>query len=121
MDGQPDRWKPDCIAPVHRCAGGPLLRSQGSWLDHGVSAVGFGLLYWGGASYFYKADQQLSVANKMSTVDVLKECQKCCHQFDMSLGDVIKSFDEISETTILSELEVNYKNLPAREILSEIE
>src|SRR5690606_36355550 len=102
----------------------PSFESNSNFIAVGDSLRGqrgYTQLYWGGASYFYKADQQLSVANKMSTVDVLKEFQKCCHQFDMSLGDVIKSFDEISETTILSELEVNYKNLPAREILSEIE
>lgn len=74
-------------------------------------------LYWGGASYFYTVDEQLLAANKKPLIDVLKVFQKCCHEAEMSLDDVVESFDNISGTHLFSDLLNDYQTLPAKEIL----
>lgn len=76
-------------------------------------------LYWGGASYFYTIEKQLQEANKKPLIDVLKVFQTCCHVAEMTLDDVVESFDNISGTHLFSELLVDYQTKPAYLMLEE--
>jgi myo-inositol catabolism protein IolC len=77
----------------------------------------YNALYWGSASYFYRADKQLEKEGKISLTQVIKRYQTCCRSKNESLLEIIKSFNRISESEIFTELMIQYRTLPARIIM----
>ena len=78
-------------------------------------------MYWGGAYFFFLLDKQLKEEKDMSLCEVLVEYQKCCRMKDSSVDDVIKSIDIISKGTVATQLMHDFRNLPGREILKNLD
>ena len=76
-------------------------------------------LYWGGASYFHKAEQMLNQQGKNSLVNVIKYFQVYCHTALLTLDETVDCFDRVSQSTIFSDLLNDYRTLPATQILAE--
>jgi hypothetical protein len=78
-------------------------------------------LYWGGGSYWHKAEQRLQEQGKNSLVNVIKYFQIYCHTPLLTLDETVACFDRVSQSTIFSDLLEEYRTLPAREILVDYE
>ncbi len=81
------------------------LRSQ-----HNYPAV-----YWGGACLFMQADSMLKSERNMSLPEIIKQYQSRGRSTDDNLDDLIASLDEVSQSTIFSDLVNKFQNETARE------
>ena len=75
--------------------------------------------YWGGCSYFYKADAELRARHGNSLMNIVASYQTCCRLKDKGLMSIIYSFDEILGDTLFSNLFNQYNNGPAGEVINE--
>lgn len=75
----------------------------------------YGALYWGGVSFFYLVDKQL-MEKGTSLKEVLQAYQSNHRLEDKSLLDVITSLDDLSNSSIFSDLVTQYRNSEARDI-----
>lgn len=76
-------------------------------------------MYWGSASFLFTIDKKLRANQNRRFVDIIKEYQVCCRLSDITLRDVIQSFDELIGEPWCSELMVVYRNKSANDALSE--
>jgi hypothetical protein len=60
--------------------------------------------YWGGAQFFVIAEQQLQQQGKATLAQLVKAYQQCCRLQDQQLEQVIAAFDQLSDSTLFSNL-----------------
>lgn len=77
----------------------------------------YGPIYWAGSTFFYMADQYL-IDNYYGKrfVDLLRDYQTFCRLKDHSIDAVIKSYDELTNSTFFSNLFDLYNNQPAYKV-----
>lgn len=62
-------------------------------------------LYWGGAAYFGLVDKALWQTQRMRFVDVVRQYTVCCYRRGgVNAMDMIKTFDQISESRVFSQI-----------------
>lgn len=72
-------------------------------------------VYWGGACYFYQADSILRLQKNMRLTDVIVQYQKRGRESDQSLEELISSLNEISKSSVFSDLLYLFQNGSAKE------
>lgn len=70
--------------------------------------------YWGGAWFFVLADQQLRQKHNVSLNMVVEQYQTCCRLRDHTVQEVLKSFDQLIEDTLFTDLLERFENDAAR-------
>lgn len=74
--------------------------------------------YWAGASYFYKADRQLRAEKEMTLSEVLIQYQQV-RAFEDRVLEIIADWDSISQSTIFTDLFIQYDQGPSSQIMKE--
>ncbi|UTW63177.1 hypothetical protein KFE98_03200 [bacterium SCSIO 12741] len=77
----------------------------------------FPAMYWGGCSLFLKWDARLQQEKGIRFTELFETYLNCCRQKDSNRDDVVASLDQISGTTIGSELIHQYTQMPAKEVM----
>ena len=77
-------------------------------------------MYWGGASFFVRLDQNLKKEYNTSLSELIKAYQACCRLEDQSIEEVINSWDRLLGTSACSDLLRTYQFAPAS-VVSEME
>ena len=72
--------------------------------------------YWGGAWFFILADQQLRQKHNVSLNMVVEQYQTCCRLRDNTVQEVLKSFDQLIEDTLFTDLLKRFENDAARTV-----
>jgi hypothetical protein len=85
-----------------------------------VTDRNYSAYYWGGATFFYRADQILKEKHNSSMCAVVKAYQKPVRLSDKSLFMVIKSWDAIVGANVFSSLMYEYRNEPARTVMGRV-
>ena len=67
-------------------------------------------VYWGGACYFFKADERLREQHNTSMQEVITEYQHAGRMRDESLEALVLSLDKISASKVFSTLLLEFKN-----------
>ncbi len=78
----------------------------------------YSAFYWGGASFFYRADEILNSKHNTNLCAVVKTYQKSQRLDDKNLLMVIKSWDAIVGADVFSSLMREYRNVEARTVMS---
>lgn len=76
-------------------------------------------IYWGGVSFFWKLDAAYQSKLNKSLPQVIKAYVSCCRVGDSSPEKLCEALDQITETSIASELLTKYQSLPARLMFEE--
>lgn len=71
-------------------------------------------MYWGGVSFFWKLDAAYQSKLNMSLPQVINAYVSCCRVGDSRPEKLCEALDQITETSIASELLIKYQSLPAR-------
>lgn len=106
--------------------GNAVKRYQSSTLtfievsDSLVNKHQYGDMYWGSASYFYRADRELKKANKLSLTEIITRYQSAYNEKNRNLLQIIKAFDSISESSIFTHLMIEYRTIPSKTVVSKI-
>ncbi len=103
------RSKLQKISPVYDSEDKFLALSEQLKKRHNYPAV-----YWGGACLFMQADSILRTEN-LRVTDVIKQYQSHGRASDQNLDDLVASLDEISQSTIFSDLLNQFQNGTARQ------
>lgn len=74
-------------------------------------------MYWGGASFFLQLNKELIRQMQITLPQIIKEYMSCCRNKDRSLDELIESLDALVESDYCSELLLQYKQLPAQDIV----
>ncbi len=70
-----------------------VLRSRGQYPT----------LYWGGAVYFWQVDTHLQTSANTSLIASLRTYVQCCRQKTRQLTQLLKSLDDITQSSLFSE------------------
>lgn len=73
--------------------------------------------YWGGATFFYRADKVLRKKHKTTMCEVVKTYQEAERKDDRSLLMVIKSWDRIVGSDVFTQLMIEYRNNSAASVM----
>ena len=85
----------------------PYYNSNDSFIEVSgklKKAHNYSALYWGGACYFFQVDALLKQDHNSSLREVIRKYQNNGRLTDDSLEDLISSLDEISKSTVFSEM-----------------
>ncbi|MGQ0621711.1 MAG: M61 family metallopeptidase [Panacagrimonas sp.] len=96
----------DKYAERFDAAGADQARGQMSIVEQsrGVRHGGYVRLYWGGAAYFLNADRRLFEEKGIRLTDVIGKYMACCFRNGgVDDGDMIETFDRISDGRIFSQ------------------
>lgn len=69
--------------------------------------------YWGGAQFFVAAERLLLQQGKAPLHLLIQRYQQCCRMQDTSLPQLIQSLDNLSNSTLFSQLLQQFNQLPA--------
>jgi hypothetical protein len=85
--------------------------------DSLISQHQYPAVYWIGASFFMEAEKQLQIKQTgMNFCQVVNQFQSCCHQPIMKIDDILNAWDDISKTTVFTDLFNEYTNKPCCEL-----
>lgn len=94
--------------------------NQRSMLDNAVmqlQARHFAAGYWGGAQFFVVADTLMQQRGKGSFTQLIQRYQLCCRLQNDNISDVIKSWDELTNSTLFSDLLQQFRQQSADQFL----
>lgn len=78
-------------------------------------------MYWGGFTFFYVLDKQLEKHHKMKLSELIDSYVDCCRVNDSTPEDLCKAWDQLIGSNVASELLLQYKTEPARDIFKMVE
>ncbi|MFK8039522.1 MAG: hypothetical protein AB8B74_14610 [Crocinitomicaceae bacterium] len=81
------------------------------------SAHNYSSIYYAGSAYFFLADMALKADSNMELIEVVQQYQTQNRLLDDNLSQVIASFDQISQSTIFSELYEKFTNGNSADVL----
>ncbi|MBK9190142.1 MAG: hypothetical protein IPM77_00865 [Crocinitomicaceae bacterium] len=86
--------------------------------DSLISEHQYPAVYWIGASYFMEAEKQLQIKQtELNFCEVVNRFQLCCHTEKMKIEDVLNAWNEISYSTIFTDLFETYTNTPCYSLI----
>ncbi|MEH8018114.1 hypothetical protein MN202_12785 [Rheinheimera muenzenbergensis] len=77
----------------------------------------FAAAYWGGAQFFVVAERLLRQQGKAQLNQQIQRYQQCCRLQDTNLQQVIQSLDDVSDSSVFSQLLQQFNQLPAAQFL----
>jgi len=76
-------------------------------------------IYWGGASFFWKLNRELFTKKGISLLEVVKKYEQCCRVDESTQQEICEQFDEISHSSIATDLLLEYQTQPAKLVFEE--
>ena len=80
----------------------------------------FSEYYWGGSTYFYRANRALEKKYDTNLKEIISKYQQRGRQTDKTLNDVLRSWDNILGKKLFTSLMHKYKTESARQVMADV-
>jgi hypothetical protein len=80
----------------------------------------FSAFYWGGCTFFYRANRALVAKYDTNLNEIVKEYQKSEREDDSSVMDILRSWDRILGKALFTSLMRKYRTQSARKVMNDV-